>query len=48
VSFASITLCVASQPVFIVVCLVIDSVWKLLDIPSYTYVDSDLFVFYIF
>jgi hypothetical protein len=37
VSFAAITLCVASQGVFIVVsvCFVIDSVRKLLDIPSY-------------
>jgi hypothetical protein len=36
VSFASITLCVASQRVFIVVYFVIDSVRKLLVIPSYT------------
>jgi len=37
VSFAAITLCVASQRVFIVVSVyfVIDSVRKLLDIPSY-------------
>jgi hypothetical protein len=36
VSFAAITLCVASQQVFIVVVyFVIDSVRKLLDIPSY-------------
>jgi hypothetical protein len=38
VSFASITLCVASQRVFIAVVtvyFVIDSVRKLLDIPSY-------------
>jgi hypothetical protein len=36
VSFAAITLCVASQPVFIVVVyFVIDSVRKLLDTPSY-------------
>jgi len=37
VSFASITLCVASQRVFIVVVIyfVIDSVRKLLDTPSY-------------
>jgi len=37
VSFASITLCVTSQRVFIVVSLyfVIDSVRKLLDTPSY-------------
>jgi hypothetical protein len=33
VSFAAITLCVASQRVFIVVDFVIDSVWKLLDTP---------------
>jgi hypothetical protein len=35
VSFATITLCVASQRVFIVVDFVIDSVRKLLDVPSY-------------
>jgi hypothetical protein len=35
VSFAAITLCVASQRVFIVVYFVIDSVRKLLDTPSY-------------
>jgi hypothetical protein len=37
VSFAAITLCVASQRVFIVVAFyfVIDSVRKLMDIPSY-------------
>jgi hypothetical protein len=37
VSFATITLCVASQRVFIVVSVyfVIDSVRKLLDTPSY-------------
>jgi hypothetical protein len=35
VRFAAITLCVASQRVFIVVYVVIDSVRKLLDIPSY-------------
>jgi hypothetical protein len=37
VSFAAITLFVASQRVFIVVIVVyfvIDSIWKLLDIPS--------------
>jgi hypothetical protein len=37
VSFAAITPCVASQPVFIVVFVVVyfvnDSVWKILDIP---------------
>jgi hypothetical protein len=39
VSFAAITLCVASRRVFIVaVYFVIDSVQKLLDTPSYTYV----------
>jgi hypothetical protein len=38
VSFAAITLCVASQPVFfVVVCFVIDSVRKLLDTPSYVF-----------
>jgi hypothetical protein len=36
VSFAAITLCVASQRVFIVVYFVIDSVRKLFDTPSYT------------
>jgi hypothetical protein len=35
VSFASITLCVASQRVFVVVDFVIESVRKLLDTPSY-------------
>jgi hypothetical protein len=37
VSFAAITLCVASQQVFIVgdVCFFIDSVRKLLDTPLY-------------
>jgi hypothetical protein len=35
VSFATITLCVASQRVFIVVYFVIDSVRKLLDIQVY-------------
>jgi predicted transcriptional regulator len=39
VSFAAITLCVASQRVFIVVSvyIVIDSVRKLLDTPSYVF-----------
>jgi hypothetical protein len=36
VSFVAITLCVASQRVFVVVYFVIDSVRKLLDTPSYT------------
>jgi hypothetical protein len=35
VSFATITLCFASQPLFIVVQFVIDSVRKLLDSPLY-------------
>jgi hypothetical protein len=35
VSFAAITLCVASQLAFVVVYFVIDSVRKLLDTPSY-------------
>jgi hypothetical protein len=35
VGFATITLCVASQRVFIVVDFVIDLVRKLLDTPSY-------------
>jgi hypothetical protein len=36
VSFAAITLCVASQQVFIVVVyFIINSVWKLSDTPSY-------------
>jgi hypothetical protein len=39
VSFAAVTLCVASQQVFVstVVYFVIDSVRKLLDTPSYTH-----------
>jgi hypothetical protein len=43
VSFAAITLCVASQRVFIVVSVyfVIDSVRKLLDIPSYAGIKKD-------
>jgi hypothetical protein len=36
VSFATITLCVASQWVFIVVYFIIDSARKLLDTPSYS------------
>jgi hypothetical protein len=36
VSFATITLCVASQRVSVVVYFVIDSVRKLLDTPLYT------------
>jgi hypothetical protein len=45
VSFAAITLCVASQRVFIVVVVyfVIDSVRKLLDIPSYTKVNGQIY-----
>jgi hypothetical protein len=44
VSFAAITLCVASQRVFIVVVyFVIDSVRKLLDTPSYTVTSSLLY-----
>jgi hypothetical protein len=44
VSFSAITLCVASEPVFIVVVFVvvyfvIDSVRKLLDTPSYIGMD---------
>jgi len=39
VSFAGITLCVASRRVFVVVYLVIVSVRKLLDTPSYTGVE---------
>jgi hypothetical protein len=39
VRFAAITLCVASQRMFIVVYFVIDSVRKLLDIPSYIMCD---------
>jgi hypothetical protein len=36
VGFDAITLCVASQRVFIIVVyFVIDSVWKLMDTPSY-------------
>jgi hypothetical protein len=39
VSFAAVTLCVASQRMYIVVslCFVIDSVWKLCDTPWYHY-----------
>jgi len=37
VSFDAVTLWVASQRVFIVVCFVIDSVQELLDTPSYFY-----------
>jgi hypothetical protein len=37
VSFAAITLCIASQRLFIVVDFVIDSVRKILDTPSYVY-----------
>jgi len=37
VSFDTITLCVVSQAVFVVVYFVIDSVRKLLDTPSYTF-----------
>jgi hypothetical protein len=38
VSFTAITLCVTSQRVItkVSICLVIDSVWKLLDTPSYS------------
>jgi len=36
VGFAAITLCVASQQVFVVVDFVIDTVPKLLDTPSYS------------
>jgi hypothetical protein len=46
VSFAVITLCVASLRMFIVVYFVIDSVRKLLDTSSYAYVQFDTcFVF---
>jgi hypothetical protein len=41
VSFATITLCVASQRVFIVVYFVVDLSRKLLDIPSYEWTYSD-------
>jgi hypothetical protein len=41
VSFAAITLCVASQRVFIVVYFVIGLVRKLLDTPSYSMHDRD-------
>jgi hypothetical protein len=37
VSFAAITLCVASQQVFIIVYFVIDLVRELLDTPSYAF-----------
>jgi hypothetical protein len=43
VSFAAITLCVASQRVFILLFIfVIDSVWKRLDTPSYMEVSGHL------
>jgi hypothetical protein len=45
VSFAAITLCVASHQVFIVVYFVIDSVRKLLDKPSYMGIKSLCFFF---
>jgi hypothetical protein len=46
VSFAAITLCVASQRMFIVVSVyfVIDSVWKLLDTPSWFVIKGTLVV----
>jgi hypothetical protein len=47
VNVANITLCVASQRVFIVVYFVIDSVRKLLDTPSYTYVYFDLLTIFL-
>jgi hypothetical protein len=49
VSFAAITLCVASQRVFIFVSVyfVIDSVQKLLDTPSYLYTISHNVIFYL-
>jgi hypothetical protein len=45
VGFAAITLCVASQRVFIVVSIyfVTDSIWKLLDTPSYVTFAADDF-----
>jgi hypothetical protein len=46
VSFAAITLFVASQRLFIVVYFVIDSVRKLLDTPSYVHIDSFFFFFF--
>jgi hypothetical protein len=42
VSFAAITLCVASQRVFVVVYFVIDSVRKLLDTHPYTLFRADI------
>jgi hypothetical protein len=50
VSFATITLCVASQRVFVVVVVVhfvIDSFWKLLDTLSYTAVPSTVSLMFI-
>jgi hypothetical protein len=45
VSFPSITICIASQRVFIVVVyFVINSVRKLLDTPSYVYEIGDVTV----
>jgi hypothetical protein len=45
VSFAAITLCVASQRVFVVVYFVIDSVRKLLDTTSYIIRDIEHLVY---
>jgi hypothetical protein len=46
-SFATITLCVAYQLVFIVVVyFIIDSVWKLLDTPSYNATHMRMFIIY--
>jgi hypothetical protein len=49
VSFAAITLCVASQRVFIVVSVyfVIESVRKLLDTPSYIQIIVSIFSYFI-
>jgi len=41
VSFAALTLCVASQRVFVVVDFVIDSVRKLLNTPLYMKASAD-------
>jgi hypothetical protein len=48
VSFAAITICVASQRVLVDVYFVIDSVRKLLDTPSYKCTSRISFAFYVF
>jgi hypothetical protein len=47
VSFAAITLYVASQGLFIVVCFVIDSVRQRLDTPSYFQIICKIVLFFL-